>query len=642
MAVSDIFLHRQVILRRIGQFILACLAFWLITFAAPPDPSRLSWWNTLWAFSIALGLIIWEVRSKVSYRFSTFPERVARWVGRRIGQFILACLAFWLIAFAAPPDPSWLHWWNILLAALAVLVLIIWELLAIASYGLTVFPPGAGTFRPQKDQGVGRFLSLIELASRFRWKPGGIFIGRPLSQHRFFGIIPQDLQIGPVDDRHMLTIAGARAGKATAAIVPNLLRYPGSVLVIDPKGELAQITGARRGKGSARVTDFIGQDVFILDPEDIVDGHPRACWNPLAELNLSNPHLWGLVARISLAIVPDKPGKGEDAFFTTQARDFLTALIMHVLTKEPPERHNLIYVRKLVTQGDIEVFTFTEQECQKTGTPLPFSSPLYALLNYMMENQEQTGKIAGIAQGLIDLAEETRTSIIATLVEQTGFLDHHSMEKTLQHSDFSLGDLKKRPTTVYICLKGTSLAGPLVKVVYLLLELAISRMEEIPGKPPHNVLFVMDEFYCLGRSEAIDRAMGLMAGFGLTLWPILQHTGQLKKHYPDTWDNFVRNCRAVQYFGDQAPDVLQELEKRLGDRVIRKKDNTEERRSFIPYSELASNYFTRESRRQLVFFQQQPAAVLELMDYYKYFPRSMYEEDSRASDRSQYSAWHQP
>src|SRR5207253_2157203 len=40
-------------------------------------------------------------------------------------------------------------------------------------------------------------------------------------------------------DRHLLTIAPTRAGKGTTTIIPNLLTYGGSALVVDPKGENA-------------------------------------------------------------------------------------------------------------------------------------------------------------------------------------------------------------------------------------------------------------------------------------------------------------------------------------------------------------------------------------------------------------------
>ena len=66
-------------------------------------------------------------------------------------------------------------------------------------------------------------------------------------------------EVGVTDDRHAMTIAGSRAGKGRAAIIPNMLRYPGSVLAIDPKGELALATAQVRATS-------LGQRVCVLDP----------------------------------------------------------------------------------------------------------------------------------------------------------------------------------------------------------------------------------------------------------------------------------------------------------------------------------------------------------------------------------------
>jgi hypothetical protein len=45
------------------------------------------------------------------------------------------------------------------------------------------------------------------------------------------------------------------------------------------------------------------------------------------------------------------------------------------------------------------------------------------------------------------------------------------------------------------------------------------------------VLFLLDEFAALGRLEPVERAMGLMAGYGVQLWPILQDLHQLRGSY---------------------------------------------------------------------------------------------------------------
>ncbi|KAA8605146.1 hypothetical protein AL036_20555, partial [Salipiger aestuarii] len=94
------------------------------------------------------------------------------------------------------------------------------------------------------------------------------------------------------DDRHMLTVAGSRAGKGVSVILPNLATYSGSVLVLDPKGENADLTAERRGKGRNIAAGGLNQEVFVLDPfkwaKDVPDEY-RAGFNPLADLDPSDP-----------------------------------------------------------------------------------------------------------------------------------------------------------------------------------------------------------------------------------------------------------------------------------------------------------------------------------------------------------------
>ena len=45
------------------------------------------------------------------------------------------------------------------------------------------------------------------------------------------------------------------------------------------------------------------------------------------------------------------------------------------------------------------------------------------------------------------------------------------------------------------------------------------------------VLYLLDEFAALGHLAPVERAMGLMAGYGVQLWPILQDVHQLRATY---------------------------------------------------------------------------------------------------------------
>jgi type IV secretion system protein VirD4 len=88
------------------------------------------------------------------------------------------------------------------------------------------------------DRGMSAWWQTADELASAKWDhQGGLLLGRR-----------DERLIGWKDDRHVMTIAGSRAGKGVSLIVPNLLLYEGSALVFDPKGENAKITAGRRGK----------------------------------------------------------------------------------------------------------------------------------------------------------------------------------------------------------------------------------------------------------------------------------------------------------------------------------------------------------------------------------------------------------
>ena len=54
-------------------------------------------------------------------------------------------------------------------------------------------------------------------------------------------------------DAPLLTCASTGSGKGRGVLIPNLLTYPGPVIVMDIKGELFQVTSRRRAKWANRL-----------------------------------------------------------------------------------------------------------------------------------------------------------------------------------------------------------------------------------------------------------------------------------------------------------------------------------------------------------------------------------------------------
>src|SRR6202020_71069 len=105
-------------------------------------------------------------------------------------------------------------------------------------------------------QATGGWAGLLEVLS-CRFKDGDVFLGRPRFKIGGGMLRP----IGVPTEKHFVTFGWTGLGKSTGALVPNLCLHRGSLLCVDPKGELATITAARRGQGGGGVRG-LGQEVF--------------------------------------------------------------------------------------------------------------------------------------------------------------------------------------------------------------------------------------------------------------------------------------------------------------------------------------------------------------------------------------------
>jgi len=188
----------------------------------------------------------------------------------------------------------------------------------------------------------------------FTFKPGQIFLGATEWGYLGYG-----------DDRHIITVAGSRAGKGTSLIVPNLLFWPGSCLAIDPKGELATITASRRGGIGSKWSIPMSGKCYALDPFEKVQGDAvqyRASFNPLQRLDADSEQGQELAAIIADSLVIQQEGPA--AHWTQSARSFLRALILYVAKTASPEEKNLVGLRaKLLA-------IIAEQSAQKTSATL--------------------------------------------------------------------------------------------------------------------------------------------------------------------------------------------------------------------------------------------------------------------------------
>ena len=132
---------------------------------------------------------------------------------------------------------------------------------------------------------------------------------------------------------HLLTLAPTRAGKGVGRVIFNLLLAERSVLVIDPKGENARITGTARS---------------VSIPSG-VSGRPSASYNPLDRLSADSLDLGDDASSLADALVMDAAGQGGDSHWNEEAKALIGGLIMFCVAHEDAERRCLATVREYLT-----------------------------------------------------------------------------------------------------------------------------------------------------------------------------------------------------------------------------------------------------------------------------------------------------
>ena len=130
-------------------------------------------------------------------------------------------------------------------------------------------------------------------------------------------------------DAPLLTCASTGAGKGRGVLVPNLLSYPGPVIVMDIKGELFQVTSRCRRQ--------MGQQVVVLDPFHLVTQRSDSL-NPLDLLSLPRSDI-DSDAEMLASLLAVGNLYSTDPFWNNTANGLISGLIAHIASYAPKDRH---------------------------------------------------------------------------------------------------------------------------------------------------------------------------------------------------------------------------------------------------------------------------------------------------------------
>jgi type IV secretion system protein VirD4 len=382
--------------------------------------------------------------------------------------------------------------------------------MGICGIGLLVVLPAAmlAAARPRRAlHGDARFANAAEVARAGLTGEAGNVPSILIGRHRGrFLALPGQLSV-------MLS-APTRSGKGVGVVIPNLLNWPDSVVVLDIKGENYGITAGYRAER--------GQAVYAFSPFD--EGARSHRWNPLTAVRTSELHRVGDLLAIGQVFFPnDGGGTSSEAFFNDQARNLFLGLGLLLL--ETPELPR----------------TVGEMLRQSSGKGRSLKDHLSGLIAQRRDEASSThqplsDECADALQRLLSNSENTLSSVVSTFNAPLTIFADAVVDAATSADDFRLEDVRRRRMSIYVRIPPNRLANarPLLALFFSqLVSLNTQALPEQDASLTLQCLLVNDEFAAMGRVGIITSAAAFLAGYNLRLLTVVQAMSQLDAVYGD-------------------------------------------------------------------------------------------------------------
>jgi type IV secretion system protein VirD4 len=318
---------------------------------------------------------------------------------------------------------------------------------------------------------------------------------------------------------HVMLAAPTGSGKGVGVVIPNLLAWNHSAVVLDVKLENYRLTAGYRTK--------CGHKTFLFNPADPNRRTHR--WNPLAYIRSDAALRVDDVQKIAYILFPDVDGS--DPIWTASSRTLFLGMALY-LVETPGKTVSLGQVARETFAGDPMRFKTIIADRQAAGNPLS-SACVSAIMDYL------------------ETSDNTRTSIRKTFTSRLELFLNPNIDAATAGNDFDLAALRSERMTIFLGVTPDNL-GRLAPLLSLFFQQVIDlHTRELPEHNPalkYQLLLLIDEFAALGKMRVLVDSIAYIRGYNIRLMPIFQSPSQVRAIYGhDHAENFFENhtCRIV-------------------------------------------------------------------------------------------------
>ncbi len=383
----------------------------------------------------------------------------------------------------------------------------------------------------------------------------------------------------------VILAAPTRSGKGVGIVIPNLLDYAESVVVLDIKQENFELTsGWRKSQG---------HEVYLFNP--FAEDRRTHRWNPLTYVSRDPAFRVSDLMSIAAMLYPD--GADEQKFWVSQARNAFMAFALFLFENHDDE----------VATG----FPFSSGP-PTLGRIYRLSSgdgtDLKAYLRGLASRKFLSDNARSAFSNLLSQADETFASIMGTLKEPLNAWINPVLDAATSGDDFLLTDLRKKKMSIYVGIQPNKLAESRLIVNLFFSQIINLNTRELPqnnAELKYQCLLLMDEFTAIGKVDIIASAVSYMAGYNIRLLPIIQSMAQLDATYGKDVSRTIITNHALQIiYAPREQQDANDYSEMLGYTTFKRRNITrgrevtrsisEERRALMLPQELKAMGFDQE------------------------------------------------
>lgn len=369
--------------------------------------------------------------------------------------------------------------------------------------------------------------------------------------------------------------APTRSGKGVGIVIPNLLEWKQSAVILDIKQECFDSTSKFR-------SERLGQKVYLFNPFD----RRTHRYNPLTYIDMygnnADAELTNFVNILYPAI-----GSDTTIFFNQLAQDYFIGLcyLNHDLTStEKGQAFIREYDFKIswslcgileLSEGFIIKNSYENDDGEIEEQEIKGFDNCFEFL-------DQAGIVGDKARRRINSyltidSANTKSGVMSSFKAPLTQFRSDTLRLATETSDFDLRNLRKELMTIYIGITPDQLPNAQLILNLFWSQLFLLNTAELPQKNKalkYSCLLIMDEFTSIGELPILQKSVSFIAGYNLRLLTIYQSISQLQTPSPKGYGKegaktLLTNHACQIFYTPREQDDAEDISKILGTTTVK-------------------------------------------------------------------------